>query len=72
MMKDAVYIKIDEYQSILDVIHLTQEKIKRSRYLLNKISELKGQEDEALEKWQRELEEVEHRLHAIDQTLFKP
>ena len=72
MMKDAVYIKIDEYQSILDVIHLTREKIKRSRYLLNKINELKGQEDEALENWQRELEEVEHRLNAIDQTLFKP
>jgi len=72
MMKDAVYIKIDEYQSILDVIHLTREKIKRSRYLLNKINELKGQEDEALENWRRELEEVEHRLHAIDQTLFKP
>ena len=72
MMKDAVYIKIDQYQSILDVIHLTREKIKRSRYLLNKINELKGQEDEALENWQRELEEVEHRLNAIDQTLFKP
>ena len=71
-MKESVYIKIEEYKGILDIIHLTREKIKRSRFLLDKINELKRQEDESLENWQRELAEVENRINAINQTLFKP
>lgn len=71
-MKGSVYIKIDEYQGILDIIHLTREKIKRARSLLDKVNDLKKQEDEALDNWKRELEGVEERINAIDQTLFRP
>ena len=70
-MKKSVYIKIDEYQGILDIIHLTREKVKRARFLLDKINELKKQEDDALDNWRRELDGVEERITTIDHTLFR-
>jgi len=71
-MKGPTYIKVDEYEGIVDIIHLTREKIKRARLLLEKINQLKRQEDDALDNWRRELEEVEDRINDINQTLFKP
>ena len=72
VMKGPTYIKVDEYEGIVDIIHLTREKIKRARLLLEKINQLKRQEDDALDNWRRELEEVEDRINDINQTLFKP
>ena len=67
-----VYVKIDEYKDIMDLVTLMREKIRQARFLLDKISELKRQEDEELSSWERDLAEVEARLSEIDKVLYQP
>ncbi len=67
-----VFVKIDEYKDILDIIDLVQEKIKEAKTILGKVNELKNQEDSELELWRNSLADVERKVGFIDQTLFEP
>lgn len=73
MEKDKnVFVKIDEYNDILDIIALINEKVNQSRTILGKINDLKNQEDSELDAWKNSLDDVERKLRFIDQTLFEP
>lgn len=67
-----VFVKIDEYNDILDIIALINGKVKEARTILGKINDLKNQEDSELETWKNSLDDVERKLKYIDQTLFEP
>jgi hypothetical protein len=67
-----VFIKIEEYNDILDIITLINEKVKEARLVLGKLNELKNQEDNELSAWKNSLDEVERKLKYIDQSLFEP
>ncbi|MBN2422690.1 hypothetical protein JXB41_05655 [Candidatus Woesearchaeota archaeon] len=67
-----VFVKIDEYKDILDIVGLIQEKVKEAKTILGKINDLKNQEDAELELWKNGLNDVERKLNFIDQTLFEP
>jgi hypothetical protein len=67
-----VFIKIEEYNDILDLIALINEKVKEARTVLGKLNELKNQEDNELISWKNALDEVERKLKYIDQSLFEP
>jgi hypothetical protein len=67
-----VFVKIDEYNDILDIISLVNEKVVEARVILGKINELKNQEDSELEAWKTSLDDVERKLRYVDQTLFEP
>lgn len=67
-----VFIKIEEYNDILDLITLINEKVKEAKLVLGKINDLKNQEDNELSAWKTSLDEVERKLKYIDQSLFEP
>ena len=67
-----VFIKVDEYKDILDIIELTQEKVKEARALLEKINELKAEEEAELDNWDESLNDVEKKLNFVDRSLFEP
>lgn len=67
-----IFVKIDEYKDVLDTIALIKAKIKESKTVLGKINELKNSEDNEIEVWRNELEEIERRITYIDRTLFEP
>jgi len=70
--KAPVFVKIDEYKDIMDMMSLVREKLRQAKFLLDKIAELKAQEDSELATWAKELEDVESRVSAIDKTLSEP
>ncbi len=72
MRETPVFIKIDEYKDILDIIHLTKSKIKEAKSLIEKINELKNAEDYELNSWHSSIDEIEKRVMFIDKTLFDP
>ena len=47
--KADIFIKIDEYKEVLDVLELLKHKISQARAILRKINELKNQEDAEIE-----------------------
>ena len=71
MATPPVYIKIEEFQELVDIATLTKERIKKARQLLAHIRELKSQEDSALADWGTKLDAVEQRLETVDKRMFK-
>ena len=67
-----VFIKIEEYKDILAVMDLIKSKLEQSKTTLNKITEIKQQEDAALEHWKQGLEQVEKKVLFVDQKLLQP
>ncbi|MBN2111611.1 hypothetical protein JW707_00775 [Candidatus Woesearchaeota archaeon] len=68
----TVYVKLDEYKDVIEIITLIKSRVKQARYVLGRISELKKQEDAEIETWVAELDSVEDRVDAIDRTLTEP
>jgi len=64
-----IFVKIEDYKDIVEILSLTREKVSQARYILSKIGELKAKEDAIIADWAREIEEVEHRIDDIDKAL---
>ncbi len=67
-----VYVRIEEYKDVLDVMNMIRNKIDEAKETLAKINELKNEEDAELELWHTGLEEVERKVIFVDKTLFEP
>ena len=67
-----VFVKIDEYKDVLEVMDLLNEKLEKAKEIIAKINELKNEEDTELELWQAELEEIERKLNFVNRSLLKP
>jgi hypothetical protein len=67
-----VFVRIDEYKDVLDVMNLIKSKIGEARETLAKINDLKNEEDAELELWHTSLEEIERKIDFVDKTLFEP
>lgn len=67
-----VYVKIEGYKDIVDIVNLTRSKIKQAKYIISKISEIKRQEDEEIARWIDNLEQVEEKVNFIDSALMEP
>ncbi len=72
MESKPVFIKINEYNDILDIIALTKSKLQQARTLHDRLSKLHSQEEEHLKQWQEELENVGRNLEELDNTLARP
>ena len=70
--KMPVFVRIDDYKDILDVINMIKNRIAEAKETLGKINELKNEEDAELELWQTGIEEIERKTEFIDKTLFEP
>lgn len=67
-----IFVKIDEYRDILDVIDLIKVKVREADAIITRINEMKKEEDLELAEWRREIGEVEKKISFIDKTLFNP
>ena len=67
-----VFVKIDDYKDILDVLTLVKDRLEEAKRTLADINELKNDEDSELEMWGSTLNEIEKKLESIDRTLFEP
>ena len=67
-----VFVKMDEYNDILEVIELIRSKIDQAKDVLGKIDELRNEEDAELALWKANLEEVENNISSINSSLIEP
>ena len=67
-----VFVKIDDYKDVLDVLDLIKDRLSEAKRTLADINELKNDEDSELELWGSTLNEIEKKLEDIDRTLFEP
>ena len=67
-----VFIKIDEYDDVLNLLKMVRRKLDEAKETLAKIHDLKNEEDHQLELWQSTLAEVEKKVDFIDHSLNEP
>ncbi len=67
-----VFIKIEDYKDVIDIMELTKNKVLEANEILEKIRRLKAEEDAELELWNSNLEDIERKISYIDRTLFEP
>ncbi|MBU1111637.1 MAG: hypothetical protein ABIG93_00160 [archaeon] len=72
MERMPVFVKVDEYEDVLDLIESVKHKIADAKDTLLKINDLKNDEDQLLEQWQNSLAEVEKKIEFIDQSMNEP
>lgn len=72
MSEMPLFVKIEEYKDVLDVVNMIKTKIEDAKRTLSKINELGNEEDAELEQWHATIEEVERKVEFIDKTLFEP
>jgi hypothetical protein len=70
--KAPVFVKIEEYKDIMDLLVLIKEKLSQARFLLGKINELKNQEDAELASWSKDLDDVAAMVSDVDRMLLEP
>lgn len=66
-----VFVKVNDYKEILDILDVMKQKIKTAQDTVDKIKELKMQEDAEIKEWEKNLGEVSKRVAFIDKTFFE-
>ncbi|MCK4670384.1 MAG: hypothetical protein KAT43_04205 [Nanoarchaeota archaeon] len=67
-----IFVRIEEYRDVLDVINMIKHKLSEAKEAINRINELKNEEDLELERWESGLEAIERKVQFIDKSLFEP
>ena len=68
----SVFVKIEEYKDILDILELIKDMLEEAKRTLANINEIKNDEDSELEMWGSALSEIERKVESIDRALFEP
>ena len=72
MELNPVFVKIDEYKEILDIIDVVRLKVEKAKKAVTKLYEIKASEDKELEKWEKQLVDVSNKVEDMKKTLFQP
>ena len=67
-----VFVKLDDYKDVTDIINLARERVQEAKSVLNRINELKSKEDAEIQNWQQELAEIDRKISDIDKRLLEP
>ncbi len=67
-----VFVKVDEYKDVLDILDLVKNKIQEAKITIREVNDLKNQEDSELALWSNEIADIERKVDFIDQTLLEP
>ncbi|MBW2964099.1 hypothetical protein KY363_01445 [Candidatus Woesearchaeota archaeon] len=67
-----LFVKVEEYKDVLDVLDLVKNKIKEAKMKIKEINDLKNQEDSELSIWANEITDIERKVEFIDQTMLEP
>ena len=66
-----VFVKINDYKEVLNVVDVMKQKLKETTQTLNIIKDLKADEDKELQEWEKNVTEISRRLAFIDSAFFE-
>ncbi len=68
----VVFVKLDEYNEVKNVLNLMRSKLNEARYFLKAVSDLKNREDAEIDSINAELGHIEERVGVVDRLLTEP
>ncbi len=66
-----VFVKIDNYKEVLDIVDVMKQKLKETTKVLDNIKILKAEEDKELQEWEKNVTEIARRLAFVDSAFFE-
>ncbi len=66
-----VFVKIADYREVLNIVDVMKQKLKETTQTLEKIKELKAEEDREIQEWEKNIVEISRRLAFIDSAFFE-
>ncbi|MFC1753150.1 hypothetical protein ACFL96_07110 [Thermoproteota archaeon] len=70
MADKPIFIKLDEYNELSDILNIIKVKVGEAREAIARINQLKQEEEAEIDLWLRELEEVEKKMGVVDANLL--
>lgn len=67
-----IFVKVDEYKEMLDVLEMIKGKVGEIRETLGNINSLRDQEDAEIATWSNTIGDIEKRIAEIDKLMFEP
>ena len=67
-----VFVKVDEYKEILDVLEMIKTRVDEIKQTLNNLKSLRNEEDAELAVWSNAVNEIEKKIEGIDKIMFEP
>ena len=70
--KSPVFIKIDEYRTVLDTVDNLKKQVVEVKKTIEKINSLRQDEEQELLSWSEKIADIQAKLALVDKTLFEP
>ncbi|MFH1400180.1 MAG: hypothetical protein ABIH41_01550 [Nanoarchaeota archaeon] len=71
-MNQPVFVKIDEYEDILNILDVLRANIAKTKDTIDKLQEMRAQEEQTIKTWHLHLDDVTKKVEEINKTLFQP
>jgi len=65
----SVFVKIEEYKDVIALFDQLKVKLKKARETLDKVIELKKEEQTEIELWHNSINEIETKMEYIDRSI---
>ena len=66
-----IYVKVDKYKELLEVLKTINNKLAAVDKTIDKINTLKAEEDNQIQKWNDNLADIKARLEKINQAFYE-
>jgi len=67
----AVFVKLDEFKDVVDILTLTRQKLDAVKGVLARIEEIEARERAMLDGWKSMVKDVEDRLDSVQAKLVR-
>jgi len=71
MIKESnpVFVNIDKYKEILSIVEVINKKVINVKQLLSELEELKNKEEEEIMNWDKNMDEIAHKVESLKEEL---
>ena len=67
-----VFVKVDDYKEMIDVLDMIKHKVKDIRGTLSAINALRNEEDAEITMCNTAIDDIEKKIGEIDSMMFEP
>lgn len=71
MENKPLFVKIDDYKDVVDIMTLIKKKLYDAKTILSSINDIKEQEDNEIQQWNNSIDDIESKIEYIDKNLFE-
>jgi hypothetical protein len=70
-MEAPIYVRVEKYKELVEVLHAVNERLEKVHATIERINELKAQEDAQLRAWAEHFSDVKTRVHRINEAFYE-